>query len=1145
MDQPQSERSIFEAAIDKVTSQERAAFLEEACGANEALRLEVEALLAVHDRLGPSPPHPQTADDCTTDEAVVREHPGTMIGSYKLVEQIGEGGFGVVFMAEQQRPLRRKVAVKIIKPGMDSRQVIARFEAERQALALMDHPNIARFLDAGATDSGQPYFVMELVRGVPITQLCDEHELTTPQRLELFIEVCRAVQHAHQKGIIHRDLKPSNVLVTLHAGKPVVKVIDFGVAKAIAQPLTDKTLITGFAQLIGTPLYMSPEQAEMSGLDVDTRSDIYSLGVLLYELLTGTTPFTRERLREASFDEIRRIIREEEPPRPSTRISTMGHAGETVSSRRKSDPKRLSRLFRGELDWIVMKALEKDPARRYETVGEFAADLLRYSSDEPVQACPPSSWYRFSKFVRRHKGKLLIAGLILLIVVLLGGGAGWAARDRAIRSALLQAEVDQALREALSLVQAERLPEAVEAMKRAEAVLAGGGGDEALHRRVDRLRTDVRMAGRLADVRLERSAVKDGHFDHATADREYQDAFAKSELNVTTLDADEAASRLQASAIKAHLLSAMDDWLVAKLAAKLPGSEQLLAVLERADTDDWRNQFRAAFQRRDARALKDLASQKQVMDQPSATIVFLAAALLETGERSQAVKVMRGAQDDRPNDFWINHNLGAYLALSHETTDVTAAVGYLRAAVALRPDSPGVYYNLSRAFMLNKDATSAIAACKRAIALKPDYADAHASLGAALQHKGDLPGAIAAYRKAIELGGETAEAVGNLGLALHDSGDQASAIATCKKAIALNPNYAEPYNYLGASLAATGKIDEAIASYRKAIDLKPELADAHSNLGSALHDKGDVRGAIAEYKKAVAINPDFAMAHANLGDALLAMGDAEGAVAACKKAIALKPDFAMAHYNLGCASGNTGDLIGAIAAFRKTIAIDLNYADAHCNLASALQRQGKFGEALEEMRRGHEIGVKKPGWNYPSREWVRQYERFADLDRKLPSFVSGKTAPASARERTELASVCSRKKLNRAAVRFYEGAFSAQADLLTANRYNAACAAAMAGCGQGEDAAEPDSERQRLRGLALGWLRDEISSWIKGFEKTPETLERALRFCRRDPNFAGVREPEQLIELPPKEQQEWRRLWKEVEKHLQRAAAPPGKAAGK
>jgi tetratricopeptide (TPR) repeat protein len=309
--------------------------------------------------------------------------------------------------------VRRKVALKVLKPGMDSRRVVARFEAERQALALMDHPNIARVFDGGTTPGGRPYFVMELVRGIPLTAYCDQGRLTVRERLELFVSVCQAVQHAHQKGIIHRDLKPSNLLVTLHDGVPVAKVIDFGVAKALGQPLTDKTLYTGFAQLVGTPLYMSPEQAALSGLDVDTRSDIYSLGVVLYELLTGTTPFDRKRFLEAGYDEIRRIIREEEPPKPSTRISTLGEAATAVSAQRKSDSRRLRQFFRGELDWIVMKALEKDRNRRYETAGALAADVQHYLLDEPVLACPPSRGYRLRKLLRKHRAAVLTAAAFI------------------------------------------------------------------------------------------------------------------------------------------------------------------------------------------------------------------------------------------------------------------------------------------------------------------------------------------------------------------------------------------------------------------------------------------------------------------------------------------------------------------------------------------------------------------------------------------------------------------------------------------------------------------------------------------------------------------------------------------------------------
>jgi serine/threonine protein kinase len=364
-----------------------------------------------------------------TSRPTIREEVGSMIGPYKILQEIGEGGFGFVYMAQQSVPIKRRVAIKIVKPGMDTRAVIGRFEAERQALAMMDHPNIAKVLDAGATPSGRPYFVMELVKGVPITEYCDTNSLTTEERLNLFIAVCQAVLHAHQKGIIHRDLKPSNIMVTLHDGEPVPKVIDFGIAKATAQDLTEKTVFTEYRNFIGTPAYMSPEQAAMSGLDVDTRSDVYSLGVVLYELLTGTTPLDATKLQSKGYAEIQRIIQEDEPPRPSTRVGETAStktvtqngkpaSAEAIAKHRKTSASSLRKKLSGDLDWIVMKALEKDRTRRYASTGDFADDIRAYINDEPVSARPPSTTYKLRKFARRNRGALATGGAVLSALVL-------------------------------------------------------------------------------------------------------------------------------------------------------------------------------------------------------------------------------------------------------------------------------------------------------------------------------------------------------------------------------------------------------------------------------------------------------------------------------------------------------------------------------------------------------------------------------------------------------------------------------------------------------------------------------------------------------------------------------------------------------
>ncbi|HEY7155142.1 MAG TPA: protein kinase [Gemmataceae bacterium] len=736
MSDPLPLEAIFFAALEKGSSHERAAYLDQLSGDNPDLRRRIEKMLAAHAQAGSFLEHPAPSAVATVDDPI-SERPGTVIGAYELMEQIGEGGMGLVFVAEQQQPVRRKVALKVIKPGMDTRQVVARFEAERQALALMDHPNIAKVLDGGQTSSGLPYFVMELFKGVPITEYCDQNQIPIRERLELFVHVCQAVQHAHQKGIIHRDLKPSNVLVVSHDGERVVKVIDFGVAKAIGQQLTDKTIYTQLTQLVGTPLYMSPEQAGQRGLDVDTRSDIYSLGVLLYELLTGTTPFDKERLRAADYEEMLRIIREEEPPRRSTRLSTLGQAATTVSTNRRSDAKQLRRLFRCELDWIVMKALEKDRDRRYETASAFAADVQRYLQDEPVQACPPSAWYRLGKFTRRNKIRLVLAACAVTLVFGLASSAVWLA----VRLRETEWGVTAALTQAKALLKVgdkqTDYPErwqattrlALAAVEKAEGLLAAGVATEELAAQVRQVRAAVDAAGRdsrllmaLERIRLAQAVVnvKESRFDNGRAHPFYANALKEYGVGLATPEA--AAARVRESRLREALLSALADW---ERVSQDGGERQRVAEVYKLalPRDSLQERLRAAIRRRDLREVSKLA---QAPDLPLVSLAINAKALAGMKEWAAAELLLRAGLERNPGDFWLNHELGRLLQ-DQQPPRAEEAVRYLTAALALRPNSPGVRLNLGLALHYKGDVKGAIRCYRAALLISPKDTNAHLS----------------------------------------------------------------------------------------------------------------------------------------------------------------------------------------------------------------------------------------------------------------------------------------------------------------------------------------------------------------------------------------------------------------------------------
>ena len=962
-----------------------------------------------------------SAARATVDELGIVERPGGRVGPYKLLQLIGEGGMGVVFMADQTEPVRRRVALKLIKPGLDTRQVAARFEAERQALALMDHPNIAKVLEAGTIDSGRPYFVMELVRGVPIANYCDEHHLTPQQRLALFVPVCHAVQHAHQKSIIHRDLKPSNVLIALYDGEPVPKVIDFGVAKAVGGGLTDKTLFTDFGAVVGTLEYMSPEQAEPNQLDIDTRADLYALGVLLYELLTGTTPFERKRLRAAALLECLRIIREEEPQKPSTRLSSAEQMP-SVAANRGLEPKKLTGLVRGDLDWIVMKCLEKDRNRRYETANGLAMDVQRYLADEPVLASPPSAAHRLRKFSRRHKTGLWVTAAALLVVVLAAGGIGWSLSDRMAREtarrgelARRELETEQAVTVALAKAEqsanrAKLLPcttsveakatlaewrDAIAAVAEAEAALATGEGVEQLHERVVERRQQIETARMqsqrkeqlfrgLDDARMARATLKDPNNDSTGVAATYTAVFAAFGLEVQPGQTEVLARRIRAEepAVREALLVGLDDWISC---LSPPKDADLRALTRVADEDPWRREFRRAGVDRDGAALVRLSAEARRLTLPPASVELLATALISNDQSQEARDLLRWARGRHPADFWIAIRLGYTLwqGPAWNPVELEEQIGCYRVAVALRPNASSARYMLGTALISQGRMDDAIVEFDRAIAIDPTIPRAYNQRGVAKAYNNQWDNAIADHNKAITLNPKSGQYHLNLAQALRGKKQLDDAIVEFNKAIALGFMSAKVRNELGLALLANNQLDDAIVEFNKAVTLDPKTAVFHNNFGIALREKKQLDDAIVESNKAITLDPKNAWFHHTVAIALREKKQLDDAIVEFNKAIALGFTSVAVRNELGLALRANNQLDDAIVEFNKAVTLDPKFASAHNNLGTALAAKKQLDDAIVELNKAITLDPKIAPFHGSLGEALLQLGRFAEAKRSI------------------------------------------------------------------------------------------------------------------------------------------------------------------
>jgi tetratricopeptide (TPR) repeat protein/tRNA A-37 threonylcarbamoyl transferase component Bud32 len=1166
----------------------------------------------------------------------VEFEPEGPLGDFHIVAELGRGGMGIVYEAIQIS-LGRRVALKVLPfaAALDAKH-LQRFKNEAQAAANLHHQNIVPVYAVGCERSTH-YYAMQFIEGKTLAALIQElrylndrdiapqvsqlrskepaksevHEglLESTARLadtwkqtsdfptgrstnnqaffrtvaKMGKQAAEALEHAHGMGVIHRDVKPANLMIDVRG---TLWVTDFGLAQ-----VQTNTRLTMTGDLVGTLRYMSPEQALAHPVGVNHRTDLYSLGATLYELITLEPPLDGRDRQEL----LRRIAFEE--PKPLSRINKAAPA---------------------ELETIVLKAMAKDPAERYATAQELADDLERFLKDEPVRAKRPTLVQRARKWARRNRPavwSVAAASLVALAVVAASGG--WIAHDRATRQAKIASDVRSALEEARWFHKEGKLPEGLAAVKRAEALLAEAGDASELHHSVCEAMADLQMVSKLEDVRILGASVRDGRFDCEGEDRAYEAAFRDYGIDVEPLDFEEAGERIRARAIRVDLAAALDGWAqTRRYILRNDGKpwQDLLAVARAADPDGRRTALRDAVLKRDRQTLMQRASSEDILDLPPVTLVLLSESLADMGGLQEATALLGRAQEQYPSDFWINHTLAQYLAYASNGR-LDEAIPFYTAAVALRPESAGARLNLGNALARKGRLNAGLAAFRKAIDLNPDYAEAHCNVGKILWDMGRQDEGIAALRRALELKPDLPEALGNLGVAMaskgrleeaasdfrqaiklfasrnaaapksdlaevhnnlgivlwkggkfdlaiaefrlaialdsdfasaHNSlgqilaekGQLQEALRSLHQALKLKPNYPEAFDGLGKALGKKGQFEEAVAAHRRAIALKPDFAEAHCNLGYALGRLDKNEEAIASYRRAIALRPDFAFAHFSLGLTLTDLGRLDEALAALRQAIEVKPDFAEAHYDLGNALWKKSRRDEAAAAFRRAIALKPDYAEAHCNLGGVLRQKGEFAGALAAMEKGHALGSKRQNWPYQSVEWVREFQRLLELEGREQDVLQGKAPIANAFERNEYAQLLYCKRRYLAATRLWAEAFAADKDLAddirSGHRNEAVYSAALAAAGQGVDSGGlEEKERASLLRLAYEWLRADMAECAKLLEG--RKLEDRLLVGQRlgswlgDEDLVGLRDPITLAMLSAQEQETSKRFWTEVE----------------